>query len=144
MSIETVLYLVGVFWIGWFICSQVKTIRGISKVQKARDSQYGELKKLYDLTNRKMRVSTFELTDLVKWVNEELPEDITLLVLSNPKLTILKNKGGIPDIEYMEAFEDVILGIQSEVAEKFQGAFDRINKQFLEDLKGLTNDVQEK
>jgi hypothetical protein len=142
------LYVFGfiVFWVGWFMSSQVKFFNGMKRVQKARDEKYGELKKIYDLTNSKMRTSVSELDDLVNWVNEELPKDLTLDIISDPNLTVLKNKGGIPDKDYIEAFEDVILHAQQTVAIRIQKALDSINRQLINDIKGLmSNDtIQEK
>jgi hypothetical protein len=145
MNLEFEVYMIGAFLLGWLICSQVKFFNGMKRVQKARDEKYGELKKIYDLTNSKMKTSVSELDGLINWVNEDLPKDLTLDIMANTKLTLLKNKGGIPDTQYIEAFEDVILHAQQNVAVRIQKALDNINKQLVNDIKGLmSNDIIQK
>ena len=129
------------FFLGW----KSSFLFGKKKIQKVRDLKYGELKKIYDLTNNKMKTSVSELTELVDWVNKELPEALTIEILADPRLTVLKNKGGIPDKDYIEAFEEVILDFQKVVATRIQITMDNINKKLVEDLKGLIDDsIQEK
>lgn len=130
-------------FVGLLIGGKIRLLEGRKKVQAARDLQYGELKKMFDLTTSRMKVSTGELISLVDWVNGDLPQELAMVMLSNPKLLVLKDKGGIPDTEFFEAFSDVIVDFQKSVSAKLQGSLDRINIELVKDIKGLMN-VQEK
>ena len=143
LPVTIILYVV-CFILGGIATNLFNIFKATKRIQTARDEKYGELKKIYDITNIRMKTTTNELKGLVEWVNTDLPKDITLEIVSDHRLTILKNKGGIPDKDYIEAFEGPILGIQASVASRVQVALDNINKQFVDDLRGLTNVIQEK
>jgi len=131
--------------IGYWIGSKIDLYAKKKKIKEARDNQYGELKKMADFINHRGKILTNELTDFVTFVNNDLPSEITNIILAEPKLTILKEKGDIPDKDYMEALSPVIVNTQTVIAQRLQVTLDNIIAETVKDMKGLMNEpIQEK
>lgn len=114
------------------------------KIQLVRDEKYADLKKIFDLTNNRSKTVTKELNEFVGFVNEELPKDITNIVISEPKLALLKSKSGVSDKKYLEALEPIILEIQRVIAERAILAVNNIAQETIKDMRGLIDVPSEK
>lgn len=125
---------------GWLLGSQVSFFGVKKKIKAARDQQYSELKKIFDLTNRRAKIVTTELGSFVDFVNDELPKDITNICIAEPKLLILKEKAGIPDKAYLEAIEPIILNTQNAISQRLTRAIENITSETVKDIKGLMNE----
>lgn len=135
--------LFGMFVLGCFAGAYIRYFGFKKKIQKVRDEKYKELKKVFDLTNSRAKVTTQELGSFVDFVNEQLPKEITNIYIAEPKLLILKERAGIPDKTYLEAVEPIILNTQNVISERLAIAIERITAETIKDIKGLMNDVQE-
>lgn len=144
MSLEQIFWIIVVFIFGAIIGSHINIFSSKRRIQKARDEKYGDLKKIYDITQNKMKISVSELSGIIDWTNTELPEMLIVEIVGDPNLTILKNKGGIPDTEYVKAFEEIVPNIQKIVAARFQISLDNINKEVVNNLKELINETVQK
>lgn len=134
------LFLVTVAIVFGFVGGSFSKYLGFrKKIQKTRDEKYADLKKIFDLTNNRSKIVTKEFNAVVEFVNQDLPAEITNIVLAEPKLTILKEKGGIPDKAYLEALEPVILGVQNVVAQRVILAVNNITAETIKDIKELMN-----
>jgi hypothetical protein len=131
--------------LGWLVGSKLKFIGTKNKIQAARDEKYGELKKIYDLTNNRSKFVTEELTSFVEFINNNLPNEITNIVIAEPKLLILKDKGGIPDKDFMEALAPIIVNTQNVIAHRLEVTLNNITSDMVKQVKELINGpIQEK
>jgi hypothetical protein len=131
--------------LGWWFGSKLEFIGTKKKIQRARDEKYGELKKMYNLTNNRSKLVTEELTSFVEFINNNLPNEITNIVLAEPKLLVLKDKGGIPDKDFMEALAPIIVNTQNVIAYRLEAVLNNITSDMVKQVKELMNDtVQEK
>lgn len=127
--------------VGYVIGAKIQFDNMKRKIQAARDQQYAELKKVFDLTNSRAKVTTVELGAFVDFVNDQLPKDITNICIAEPKLLVLKEKAGIPDKAYLEAIEPIIINTQHLISERLTVAIERITAETIKDIKGLMTDV---
>jgi len=134
------LIMSALFVLGYVSGAYVRYIGFKKKIENLRNIKYGELKKIFDLTNNRSKVVTKELNDVVGFINDELPNIITTIVLSEPKLAILKSKSGVSDKTYLEALEPVILQIQAIVANRLVCSVNNITAEAVKDIKGLMNE----
>jgi hypothetical protein len=126
---------------GWGLGAMIGFFGLKKKIQAAREEKYGELKKVFDLTNNRAKVTTYELGVFVDFVNDQLPKEITNICIAEPKLLILKERAGIPDKAYLEAIEPIIINTQYVISERLTIAIENITAETIKDIKGLMTDV---
>jgi hypothetical protein len=111
---------------------------------KVKKGFEGELHKLADISIARMKCVAEELTEFQNWLNISFPADLANVVYTEAKLLKWKDKARISDKDYLEAFEPVIMDLQKIISARAQKAADTINEKLMEDLKGLTNDRENK
>jgi len=96
-----------------------------------------ELNKFASIGLEKDKASVNQLMLLIEWVNNQLPNKISYIVLSDIELTDMKEKAKISDVTYIKAFEGVITEFQNVVSLRVQDTVDEINKLHINSLKKL-------
>lgn len=138
------IYLAGIFVamfaVGYFAGAYIRYLGFKNKIKKVRDFQYASLKRIFDLTNARAKVTTGELSQFADFVNEQLPKDITNICISEPKLIILKEKAGVSDKVYLEAIESIIVNIQNTVSSRLMRAVEKITAETVKEIKGLMDE----
>lgn len=127
------------FILAWFLTSYSLKQKK-KKIKIIKEGHLQELRKLGSLLSARFKISTDEHVKFIEWVNEDLPKEIASIFYLDSKLHTLKDRANISDKQFLEAFEHVIMNIQSLVGHKSQNIIDVLNKQTVDKLKELIED----
>lgn len=112
----------------------------VARLEKLKNAAKLELQKAQELIVVRGQGIVKEYLSLIDWVNTDLGKEIMKTVYFDSKLLILRDKANVTDSVYVEAFESFIKNLELVIKEEVQHSVDRINKDFLQELKDKLKD----
>ena len=112
----------------------------VARLEKLKNAAKLELQKAQELIVVRGQGIVKEYLSLIDWVNTDLGKEIMKTVYFDSKLLILRDKANVTDSVYVEAFESFIKNLELVIKEEVQHSVDKINKDFLQELKDKLKD----
>ncbi len=112
----------------------------ISRLEKLQKAAQIELMKAQELISLRGQGIVKEYLSFISWINHDLGDEIMKTAFFDTKLLILRDKAKMSDQQYTEAFETFITNLQQVIKEEVQHSVDKINEDFLVELKDKLKD----